>query len=129
MLEHLKIKFICIDCRYQKDGHWYTVLESGQHLILPNNLSGTPFLLVLCDNYKTIMGPKPILKYFENKLNEQKRKTKYLKSRSEIIQYKDFHEIKDNYKEKYREKDSYTAILIPESGSWIRFTFKKNSTK
>jgi len=59
-------------------------------------------------------------------LNEQKREIKYLKSRSEIIQYKDFHEIKDHYKEKYREKDSYTAILIPESGSWIRFTFKKN---
>jgi DNA-directed RNA polymerase subunit beta len=59
-------------------------------------------------------------------LNEQKRKIKYLKSRSEIIQYKDFHEIKDKYKEKYREKDLYTAILIPESGSWIRFTFKKN---
>jgi DNA-directed RNA polymerase subunit beta len=63
---------------------------------------------------------------YMHELNEQKRKTKYLKSRSEIIQYKDFHEIKDNYKEKYREKDSYTAILIPESGSWIRFTFKKN---
>jgi DNA-directed RNA polymerase subunit beta len=63
---------------------------------------------------------------YKYELNEQKRKVKYLKSRSEIIQYKDFHEIKDNYKEKYREKDSYTAILIPESGSWIRFTFKKN---
>ena len=63
---------------------------------------------------------------YKYELNEQKRKIKYLKSRSEIIKYKDFHEIKDNYKEKYREKDFYTGTLIPESGSWIRFTFKKN---
>ncbi len=58
---------------------------------------------------------------------ENKKKLNYLKSRSEIIQYKDCHEIKDNYKEKFNEKDLYTAILIPESGSWVRFTFQKNT--
>ena len=51
----------------------------------------------------------------------------YLKSRSEIIQYKDDHEIKDKYKIKYNEKDLYTAILIPEYGSWIRFSFQRNT--
>ena len=51
----------------------------------------------------------------------------YLKSRSEIIQYKDDHEIKDKYKIKYHEKDLYTAILIPEYGSWIRFSFQRNT--
>jgi len=51
----------------------------------------------------------------------------YLKSRSEIVQYKDDHEIKDIYKIKYQEKDLYTAILIPEYGSWIRFTFQRNT--
>ena len=50
----------------------------------------------------------------------------YLNSRSEIINYKDCHEIQDNYKLKYYKKDSYTAIIIPESGSWIRFKFQKN---
>jgi hypothetical protein len=69
----LKIKFICIDCRYQKEGHWYTVLETGHHVILPNNLSQTPFLLILCDNYKTIMGSEPILQYFKHKKMEQTR--------------------------------------------------------
>lgn len=64
---------------------------------------------------------------FKYEINEEKKRIKYLKSRSEIIQYKEFHEIKDSYKEKYREKDFYTAILIPESGSWIRFTFQKNT--
>jgi len=51
----------------------------------------------------------------------------YLKSRSEIVQYKDDHEIKDTYKIKYQEKDLYTAILIPEYGSWIRFGFQRNT--
>ena len=58
---------------------------------------------------------------------ENKKKLQYLKSRSEIIQYKDCHEIQDNYMQKYNEKDFYTAILIPESGSWVRFGFQKNT--
>ena len=72
-LQTLKIKFISIDNRYKKDGYWYTVLESGHHVILPNNLTQTPFLLIMCDNYKTIMGSEPILQYFGNKQQEQKR--------------------------------------------------------
>ena len=58
---------------------------------------------------------------------ENKKRFNYLKSRSEIIQYKESNEIKDNYKTKYQEKDLYTAIVIPESGSWIRFAFHKNT--
>jgi DNA-directed RNA polymerase subunit beta len=64
---------------------------------------------------------------FKYELNENKTKLTYLKSRSEIIQYKDSHQIKDRYRQKYLEKDLYTAILIPESGSWIRFGFQKNT--
>ena len=60
-------------------------------------------------------------------INENKKKLNYLKSRSELIQYKDCHEIKDHYKEKYEHKDLYTAILIPESGSWVRFGFQKST--
>jgi DNA-directed RNA polymerase subunit beta len=56
-----------------------------------------------------------------------KNKTKYLKSKSKIIQYKDDHLIKDIYKKKYEEKELYTATLIPEYGSWIRFGFQKNT--
>ena len=51
----------------------------------------------------------------------------YLNSRSEIINYKDCHEIKDYHKTKYYQKDLYTAVLVPESGSWIRFKFQKNT--
>ena len=56
-----------------------------------------------------------------------KNKTKYLKTKSKIIQYKHDHIIKDIYKKKYEEKELYTATLIPEYGSWIRFGFQKNT--
>ena len=56
-----------------------------------------------------------------------KNKTKYLDTKSKIIQYKEDHVIKDIYKTKYEEKELYTATLIPEYGSWIRFGFQKNT--
>ena len=49
----------------------------------------------------------------------------YLKSCSDIIQYKNNYEIKDKYQTKYFEKNLYTAVLILEYGSWIRFSFQK----
>ena len=64
---------------------------------------------------------------YKYEIAENQNKLNYLKSRSEIIQYKDLHEVKDSYKQKYQEKDLYTAILIPESGSWVRFGFQKNT--
>jgi len=70
---------------------------------------------------------KELLKYKEKKKRKKKNRSNYLKSRSEIINYKDCHEIKDSYKVQYQEKDLYTAVLIPDSGSWIRFGFQKNT--
>ena len=64
---------------------------------------------------------------YKYELNENNKRLNYLKSRSEIIQYKDSVEIKDSYSLKYSEKDLYTAIVIPESGSWIRFAFQRNT--
>ena len=46
--------------------------------------------------------------------------------RSDIIKNKNVFEKKDFYKDKYEEKDFYTATLIPEYGSWIRFGFQRN---
>ena len=69
----------------------------------------------------------PSLFEYKYEINDNKNKLTYLKSRSEIIQYKDSHQIKDRYQQRYSEKDLYTAILIPESGSWIRFGFQKNT--
>ena len=65
--------------------------------------------------------------HYKSELNENIKRLNYLKTRSEIIQYKDSYEIRSPYSLKYNEKDLYTAILIPESGSWIRFSFQKNT--
>lgn len=51
----------------------------------------------------------------------------YLKTKSKIIDYKEDHLIIDLYKKKYEEKKLYTATLIPEYGSWVRFGFQKNT--
>ena len=82
---------------------------------------------------------KPTI-YFSSSLKEIYKYTKkksqscsnyyeitYIRSRSDIIQYKTDHEVYDQYKKKYNEKEPYTAILIPEHGSWIRFSFQKNT--
>ena len=52
---------------------------------------------------------------------------KYLKTKTELLRYRKDYEIKTNYHKKYNEKDLYTAILVPEYGSWIRFGFQKNT--
>nr|QYB19068.1 RNA polymerase beta subunit [Climaconeis cf. scalaris] len=52
---------------------------------------------------------------------------KYLKNNTQILTYKEDHEIKTYYNNKYDEKELYTATLIPDYGSWIRFIFKKNT--
>ena len=52
---------------------------------------------------------------------------KYLKTKTQYLLYRKDHEIKTNYNKKYDEKDLYTATLIPEYGSWIRFGFQKNT--
>nr|YP_009093042.1 RNA polymerase beta subunit [Rhizosolenia imbricata]AIR75715.1 RNA polymerase beta subunit [Rhizosolenia imbricata] len=46
--------------------------------------------------------------------------------RNDILKNKDYFEKKDIYKQKYEGKDLYTATLIPEYGSWIRFGFLRN---
>ena len=46
--------------------------------------------------------------------------------RSDILKNKDYFEKKDIYKYKYEGKELYTATLIPEYGSWIRFGFLRN---
>ena len=52
---------------------------------------------------------------------------KYLKTKNHFLLYKNDHEIKTSYHQKYDEKDLYTATLIPDYGSWIRFGFQKNT--
>jgi len=72
---------------------------------------------------------KEQLKYIfgKNKLSYKSERHKYLKTKTQLLLYKKDHEIKTNYHKKYDKKDLYTATLIPEYGSWIRFTFQRNT--
>jgi DNA-directed RNA polymerase subunit beta len=72
---------------------------------------------------------KEQLKYIfgKNKLFYKSDRHKYLKTKTQFLLYRKDHEIKTNYHKKYDEKDLYTATLIPDYGSWIRFGFQKNT--
>jgi len=72
---------------------------------------------------------KEQLKYIfgKNKLSYKLDRHKYLKTKTQFLLYRKDHEIKTNYHKKYEEKDLYTATLIPEYGSWIRFGFQRNT--
>ena len=72
---------------------------------------------------------KEHLKYIfgKNKLTYKPDRHKYLKTKTQFLLYRKDHEIKTNYNKRYDEKDLYTATLIPEYGSWIRFSFQKNT--
>jgi DNA-directed RNA polymerase subunit beta len=72
---------------------------------------------------------KEQLKYIfgKNKLLYKTDRHKYLKTKTQFLLYRKDHEIKTDYNQKYDEKDLYTATLIPDYGSWIRFGFQKNT--
>ena len=61
------------------------------------------------------------------KLLYKPERHKYLKNKTQLLLYQKDHEIKTLYHKKYAEKELYTATLIPEYGSWIRFNFQKNT--
>jgi len=72
---------------------------------------------------------KEQLKYIfgKNKLIYKPDRHKYLKTKTQFLLYRKDHEIKTMYHKKYDKKDLYTATLIPDYGSWIRFGFQKNT--
>jgi hypothetical protein len=53
-----QIHFICIDQRVKEPttGKVFIVLQNGQKIIMPDNVSRVPALLLLNDNYKVIYG-------------------------------------------------------------------------
>ena len=129
----LNSPFILIT-KHSKD--W--LIEMENLAFLKKNINKT--LLKLSNINKLIEFPnlRPTI-YFSISLKEQfqyifvkTKKTKlkrhkYLKTKNQLLIYKEDHEIRTNYHKKYDKKDLYTATLIPEYGSWIRFTFQKNT--
>jgi hypothetical protein len=52
-----EIHFICIDKRVKdNDGKIYIILQNGQKIIMPENITKVPALLLLNQNYKVIYG-------------------------------------------------------------------------
>jgi len=77
------------------------------------------FSISLKEQFKYIFG--------KDQLVYKPERHKYLKTKTQLLSYRKDHEIKTNYHRKYDKKDLYKATLIPEYGSWIRFTFQKNT--
>ena len=95
-------------------------LNNIKQLIKFKNLRPTIYFSIsLKDQLKYVFG--------KNKLLYKADRHKYLKTKTQFLLYRKDHEIKTNYNKKYDEKDLYTATLIPEYGSWIRFGFQKNT--
>ena len=63
----------------------------------------------------------------KDKFTYKPERHRYLKTKTQLLLYKKEHEIKTTYHKKYEEKDLYSATLIPEYGSWVRFGFQKNT--
>jgi DNA-directed RNA polymerase subunit beta len=109
----------------------FSFLKQQVQKIIPN-LNDITQLIELKNLRPTIyfsVSLKEQLKYVfgKNKLLYKPDRHKYLKTKTQFLLYRKDHEIKTSYNTKYDEKDLYTATLIPEYGSWIRFGFQKNT--
>jgi len=111
------------------------LVEMNHFPFLKHNLNQTLLRLTNIKNLIEFSNLRPTI-YFSISLKERfkyifdnkyKKRHKYLKTKTQLLLYREDHEIKTNYHKKYDEKDLYTATLIPEYGSWIRFSFQKNT--
>jgi hypothetical protein len=65
------IHFICIDKRVkEQDGKIFIVLQNGQKIIMPENVTRVPALLLLNQNYKVIYGDD-IYKHLKPQVQQQ----------------------------------------------------------
>ena len=65
------IHFICIDKRIKDSNNKiYIILENGQKIIMPENISRVPALLLLNQNYQVLYG-EAIVQYFKPKQDEE----------------------------------------------------------
>jgi len=67
------IHFICIDKRVKEANKTYIVLENGQKIILPENITRVPALLLLDKGYKVLYGEQ-ILEHLKPRQEVEVRK-------------------------------------------------------
>jgi len=121
----------------QQPQNW--LIEMNQFSFLKQQIKTIVPQLTQIDELTKLKKLRPII-YFSTTLKEQLKyvfgkhklsykadRHKYLKTKTQFLLYRKDHEIKTDYNKKYDEKDLYTATLIPDYGSWIRFSFQKNT--
>ena len=59
-----KIHFLCIDKRVVKNSKTYIVTENNEEILLPKTISSVPTLLLVKDNFRTILGTD-IIEHFK----------------------------------------------------------------
>jgi hypothetical protein len=79
--------FICIDKRVKEsDGKIYIILQNGQKILMPENVSRVPALLLLNQNYKVIYGDD-IYKHLSPQVTQQVQQA--TRNNMEPINYQD----------------------------------------
>lgn len=106
--------------------------------LLKQNLGNNSISYLYLSNSNNFLSLRSTI-YFSKSLKDQLRYTfkkisdisyspdrhQYTKSKTRLLIFNDDHKVLTNYDKKYSEKELYTATLIPEYGSWIRFGFQK----
>lgn len=115
-------------------------IDSFQNFfILKQNLENVSISYTRFSNYNNLLSLRSTI-YFSKSLKDQLRYTfkkisdigysperhKYTKSKTRLLIFNEDHKVQTIYDKKYNDKELYTATLIPEYGSWIRFSFQKN---
>ena len=81
------IHFICIDNRVKdSNGKVYIVLQNGQKIIMPENVTRVPALLLLNQNYKVIYGDD-IYKHLKPQVQQQVKEA--TKNNMEPVNFQD----------------------------------------
>lgn len=81
------IHFICIDKRVKdSNGKVYIVLQNGQKIVMPENVTRVPALLLLNQNYKVIYGDD-IYKHLRPQAQQQVKEA--TKNNMEPVNYQD----------------------------------------
>lgn len=70
-----KVHFICIDGRINKNGETYAVLQNGQEILIPKNITAVPALLLLNQQYLVIYGVSEIINYFQKGMDQEIRES------------------------------------------------------
>lgn len=107
--------------------------------LLKHNLDSIDIVYKKFIKLDNLLSLKSII-YFSKSFKDQLRYTfkkffeigyspdrhQYTKSKTRLLIFNEDHKVSTDYDKKYNDKELYTATLIPEYGSWIRFGFQKN---